>query len=91
MKTELYNDTTSSWSVLADYPYSYSTYLSGHATVYHESAFYIFGGAYNENTIAKLDEVSETWSRVGYLKANERPGSSVIHDGTVFLVVGGDR
>ena len=59
-----------------------------YASIYHSNAFYIFGGSYNPNNIARLDEVSQTWSLAGKLKSG-RSGHGVIFDGFNFLVIGG--
>ena len=59
-----------------------------YASIYHSNAFYIFGGSYNPNNIARLDEVTQTWSLAGKLKSS-RSGHGVIFDGSNFLVIGG--
>ena len=61
-----------------------------HASVYHNEAFFIFGG-WNSNFISKigrLDAVTRTWSLAGSLK-QARSGHAVVFDGTQFLVAGG--
>ena len=62
-----------------------------YASIYHSNAFYIFGGTtWNNNleNIARLDEVTQTWSLAGKLKSS-RSGHGVIFDGSNFLVIGG--
>ena len=95
LKTEIYNDQTKTWAILADYPYSlpppYATdkpYVSGYASIYQSGAFYIFGGANNSNKIARLDEITREWSLAGSMIKSRR-GHSVAYDGSTFIVVGG--
>ena len=57
-------------------------------SIYHSGSFYIFGGYYNSNNIARLDEVTRTWSLAGKLKS-DRNGHGVIHVDSTFLVIGG--
>ena len=57
--------------------------------IYHDGAFFIFGGKYNLRNIARLDEVSQRWSLAGKLNS-DRLRHNVIFDGTYFLVVGGE-
>ena len=60
--------------------------------LYHDSAFYIFGGQTYSNlyqqTIARLDAETRTWSKAGSLKIGRRD-HGVIFDGEKFIVVGG--
>ena len=60
-----------------------------YASIYHSGAFYIFGGSNTENNIARLDEVTQTWSLVGKLKSGRR-GHGVIYVDSTFLVLGGN-
>ena len=68
--------------------------IIGYAPIYHEKAFYFFGGGSNIDgnialtKIARLDMKTTTWSVVGELKS-PRVAHSVIYNGKVFLVVGG--
>ena len=70
--------------------------LSYYATVFHEQAFFIFGGRkwsngdyYDLSGIGRLDAITRKWSVAGYLK-NARNGHAVVFDGIQFLVIGGD-
>ena len=60
--------------------------------LYYERAFYIFGGFTSSNgyqqTIARLDADTQTWSKAGSLK-NGRYGHGAIFDGEKFIVLGG--
>ena len=60
--------------------------------LYHNRAFYIFGGYGDSNgyqdTIARLDTGTQTWSRAGTLK-NGRKGHGAIFDGEKFIILGG--
>ena len=62
--------------------------------LYHDRAFYIFGGITNSNryqqTIARLDAETQTWSKAGNLK-NAREGHGAIFDGEKFIVLGGSK
>ena len=49
----------------------------------------MFGGQANQNIIARLDEVSTVWSKVGTL-IQPRYGHAVVFDGTSFIVIGGN-
>ena len=88
LKTEIYNDQTKTWTILADYPYADNSYISGYASVYQSGAFYIFGGFSNSNKIARLDEITHEWSFAGNMIKSRR-GHSVAYDGSTFLVIGG--
>ena len=59
--------------------------------LYHDSAFYIFGGQTYSNryqqTIARLDAETRTWSKAGSLK-NGRRAHAAIFDGGKFIVLG---
>ena len=57
-------------------------------SIYHSGSFYIFGGNHNSNNIARLDEVTQTWSLAGKMKSN-RHGHGVIFADSTFLVIGG--
>ena len=48
----------------------------------------MLGGIQNQNLIARLDEVSKVWSKVGTLNQG-RYGHTVVFDGTFFMVIGG--
>ena len=62
--------------------------------LYHDRAFYIFGGLTTSNTyqqtIARLDAETQTWSKAGSLK-NGRRGHGAIFDGEKFIVLGGNK
>ena len=62
------------------------------ASVYHEQAYYIFGGRGSTDSyltkIGRLDAVKRTWSLAGSLKQGRR-GHGVIFDGEQFVVIGG--
>ena len=60
-----------------------------YASIYHDKAYYIFSGRDMSNIIARMDEVSRTWSRAGTLKQN-RERHNVIFDGLTFMVIGGE-
>ena len=63
--------------------------ISGNAIVYHNEAFYVFGGG-NLDKIGRFDGVTRVWSLAGTLKSS-RKGHSVIYDGIkTFLVIGGE-
>ena len=64
--------------------------LYDYASVFHEQAFFIFGG-YGFNSlsrIGRLDAVTRTWSLAGSLIQSRR-GHAVVFDGSQFLVIGG--
>ena len=69
-------------------------YLRSYAVVYHDRAFYVFGGnsgLYPEQKIiARLDAATTTWSIAGSL-ITDRDGHGAIFDGEKFLVIGGTR
>ena len=71
-------------------PSEASSYVRSYAVVYHERAFYVFGGygASNIKTIAKLDAEITTWSKAGVL-VNGRHAHGAIFDGEKFLIIGG--
>ena len=58
--------------------------------IYHNSGFIIFGGKSNIalSTIARFDQSSKKWSKLGNL-VTARYGAGVVYDGQTFLVVGG--
>ena len=60
--------------------------------LHHNRAFFIFGGYSDSNkyedTIARLDAETKTWSKAGSLK-NGRYAHGAIFDGEKFIVVGG--
>ena len=70
--------------------------------IHHSNAFYLFGGKYNSNTIAQLDEVGcplkcyAPFDRMlkivdilcGQMQ-KDRFGHGVVYDGASFLVIGG--
>ena len=62
--------------------------------VYHDRAFYLFGGLTYSNpyqqTIARLDAETQIWSKAGDLK-NGRRRHGAIFDGEKFLVLGGEK
>ena len=60
-------------------------------SVYHEQAYYIFGGygsGSNVANIGRLNELRRTWSLAGSLN-QARQGHGVIFDGEQFVVIGG--
>ena len=67
-------------------------YISNAPIVYHERAFYVFGGGidYNGSTniIGRLDASTLTWRKAGHLN-NARWGHGAIFNGDVFIVAGG--
>ena len=66
------------------------TWQYRYAILYHERAFYVFGGGTGHyvSTIARLDVETTTWTKSGDMVAIRRD-HSVIFDGEKFLVVGG--
>ena len=71
--------------------------FGAYASIYHEKAFYIFGGSSFDSEypgwvassqIGRLDAVTRTWSLAGSLK-QAREGHAVAFDGKQFLVIGG--
>ena len=71
-------------------PSEATSYLRSYAVVYHQRGFYIFGGTNDspQNTIARLDANTKTWSKAGSL-ITSRHAHGVIFDGDNFLVIGG--
>ena len=75
--------------------------LHSFAVLYHSGGFIVFGGSedvgdlrtgysgYRLDSIARFDEESKKWSKIGVLNT-KRSSLSVIYDGDAFLVVGGD-
>ena len=61
--------------------------MYAYGSIYHAGAYYIFGGYNNADNIARLDEVSQQWSRAG--RMINRARHNVVFDGEAFLVVGG--
>ena len=59
--------------------------------VYHDRAFYLFGGypSDNNSVIARLDAVTTVWSKAGTLVTG-RNFHNAIFDGENFLIIGGD-
>ena len=61
--------------------------------LYHDRAFYLFGGNSGSNcceqTIARFDADTQTWSKAGNLK-NGRRMHGTIFDGEKFLILGGE-
>ena len=56
-------------------PSKASSAIFDYAIVYHERAFFIFGGGMKQglkNTIARLDAKTATWSKVGILITGRR-------------------
>ena len=57
------------WLTLQNYPYG-TLFFGNCAVVYHDGAFYLFGGLAHPNpfskTIARLDVETKTWSRRGF-------------------------
>ena len=73
-------------------PSEATSYLQNYAVLYHDKAFYVFGGynyhsSYYKN-IGRLDEETTTWTQAGTLVAG-RYGHGAIFDGENFLIVGG--
>ena len=65
--------------------------LAYYASVFHEQAFFIFGGSdiYGKiRKIGRLDAVKRTWSLAGSLN-KARSGHAVVFGGNQFLVIGG--
>ena len=68
VKTEIYRTQVGRWITLEDYPFD-STSVSHYAALYHDGAFYLFGGDFWKTefspTIARLDTKTEKWSEGG--------------------------
>ena len=72
-------------------PDTASTAVFAYSIVYHDHAFYTFGGSHDRtdsNVIARLDVETTTWTQIGSLNYPRR-GHETIFDGSSFLVVGG--
>ena len=73
-------------------PCEASRYMQYNAVLYHERAFYVFGGySYSSSyyrDIGRLDEETTTWTKAGLLVAG-RYGHGAIFDGEKFLIIGG--
>ena len=72
-------------------------FLSYYASLYHDGAFYLFGGWTGtkvskkyKSTIARLDAQTSKWSKVGVLEYG-RHGHGAIFDGEKFLIIGGEK
>ena len=72
VKTEMYSTKVGSWKPLEDYPIDSNReteYLGMYAALYHDGAFYVFGGwapsASVSTTIARLDTKTTKWSKGG--------------------------
>ena len=88
--TELFDLERLSWSVVAKYPFSN---IFAHATLCHESKFYIFGGVSatspQSSVIARYDPVTNVWSKMGNLLTGSRWYQDIIFTEGAFLVIGG--
>ena len=62
--------------------------------VFHQGGYILFGGyigetsGYRTSTVARFDELTRTWSKVGSLLTS-RSGHGVIYTDQSFLVIGG--
>ena len=66
--------------------------ITGSAMVFYDNAYYMFGGDVDyeySSTIARFDELTRNWSKVGDLEV-ALCCSSVIYNGEFFMVIGGD-
>ena len=75
----MYSTKVGSWKPLEDYPIDSNReteYLGKYAALYHDGAFYLFGGRTSENlnsqTIARLDTKTTKWSKGGCHKNFEK-------------------
>ena len=80
VKTELYLPEEDRWKELADYPFvvdlptRIKAYIMQYAALYHDGAFYVFGGGIRtgiytdrcSQTIARLDTKTYKWSKVEF-------------------------
>ena len=71
VKTEMYLIEEHRWKIAEDYPFDGDdTRVCEYAILYHNGAFYLFGGSTHSiahfNTIARFDTKTYTWSKVGY-------------------------
>ena len=72
VQTEIYLTELGRWKPLKQYPFDRVTkidpYISSYAALYHDGAFYLFGGDTKSNrysqTIARLDTEANIWSKV---------------------------
>ena len=74
------------WHSIDAYPFA--TDLIQYAVVYHNLAFYYFGGYQDSKTIAKLDSQTYEWTKVGELNQG-RYSHAVIQLDNSFLCIGG--
>ena len=69
VKTEIYLTEESRWKTVEDYPTDYKDEIHSYAVLYHDGAFYLFGGKTfwesPRQTIARLDTRNYMWSEVG--------------------------
>ena len=75
VNAEMYLTKIGGWEKLEDFPFDEEDfYFCEYAALYHDSAFYLFGGmtrsSYYSQTIARLDTTTLTWSKVGCGKLN---------------------
>ena len=65
------------------------SWFYSYASVFHNGAFFIFGGFPYTDQIGRFDIVSQEWFSAGRLKSSIRYDHGVIYRAPTFVVVGG--